>query len=515
MSESSTLAVQAAELEFKLAIAWQHQGQLARAAAGYRKAIALQPEYIPAYMELANLLETSGKLTEAIEVYRRAVECNPSDSGLRTKLTSLLCKQEKLTADPAVKTNSRQATAISSPTQRGQVLFYSDRPGIMGAEQINHLLMCGLVTAGYRVTCAQNKTVHHLITEREQLGIRHVWLAVDDVFDTKKSRALNDTSEPQAIVTAVKPDLIIFGDGCPLSSLTAKLVASRLGIPYIALVHCATPAWAKHFALYLEKLATAYEQAAAVIAVSQENLDLLRQLFGLPQSKGQVIYNGRPAAYFAPPSPATRQHFRQQFGIPSEAVVCFTSARMDFVKGYQHQIEAVKQLRQSDFWPRLYFVWAGAGSIESRLRAMAMKINADSHLKFLGERPDVAELLDVADMFILPSHWEGMPLSIMEAMAKGLPVMASAVSGVPEELGTTGKLLPNPELNTNATVEEMIATISLWATDSQLRQQIGRECKQRAEEKFRAERMLAEYVQLVDRTLPSLVSVRTVTEAVS
>ena len=92
MSESSTPVVQSAEIEFKLAIAWQHQGQLARAAAGYRKAIALQPEYVPAYMELADLLETSGKLPEAIAVYCRAVEYNPHDFGLQNKLTSLLRK---------------------------------------------------------------------------------------------------------------------------------------------------------------------------------------------------------------------------------------------------------------------------------------------------------------------------------------------------------------------------------------------------------------------------------------
>jgi glycosyltransferase involved in cell wall biosynthesis len=192
---------------------------------------------------------------------------------------------------------------------------------------------------------------------------------------------------------------------------------------------------------------------------------------------------------------------RQQLGIPSEAVVGFTSARMDFVKGYQHQIDAMKALRGSDIWPRLYFVWAGTGGFESRIRAMALEADVDDHIKFLGERADVAELLNVADMFILPSYFEGMPLSVMEAMAKGLPVMASAVSGVPEELGVTGKLLPNPELDSDDTLKQMVATIWSWTTDRQLRKEIGRQCKQRAENEFRMERMLTEYLRLVDRTL--------------
>lgn len=498
MSEPFSPTTRQAEVEFKMAIAWRQKGKFARATAGYQKAIALQPGYIPAYMELADLLETNGELEEAIAVYRRAIEHNPNELDLPNKLSRLLRKKERRTDPSPVHTSRQEPSRLPLADQRGHILFYSDRPGIMGAEQINHLLMCGLATSGYRVTCAQNKTSHYLITERESIGIRHAWLAMDDVYDVQNApRALNDYTEPQEILTSVRPDLVIFGDGCPLSSLTAKLVASRLGIPYIALVHCVTPAWAKHFALYLEKLAAAYEHAATVVAVSQENLDVLHQRFGLPQQKGQVIYNGRPATYFAAPDPMMRQQLRQQLGIPSEAIVCFTSARMDFVKGYQHQIEAIKQLRQSDIWLYLYFVWAGGGSIESRIRAMTLGVNVDGHIKFLGEREDVAELLNVADMFILPSHFEGMPLSIMEAMAKGLPVMATAVSGVPEELGTTGKLLPDPEINADATVEEMTTTIRLWATDEQLRQRIGCECKRRAEEEFRVERMLDEYLRIV------------------
>ena len=516
MSEPLPSTTRQAEVEFKMAVAWRKNGKFARAIAGYRKAIALQPEYIPAYMELADLLEANGELEEAIAVYRRAVECNPDEPDLPNKLARLLRKKERL-PDPSPVSTSRQEPPKLRPTdRRGHILFYSDCSGIMGAEQINHLVMRELVTSGYRVTCAQSKASHYLIAERESMGLRHVWLAADNVYDVKNApRQLNDFVEPRTILTSVSPDLVIFGDGCPLSNLTAKLVAIRLGIPYIALVHCVTPVWAKHFAPYLEKLVAAYEYAATVVTVSQENLDVLCRWFGLPSQKGQVVYNGRPAPFFTAPDPALHRQLRQQLGIPLESVVCFTSARMDFVKGYQHQIEAIKQLRQSDIWSRLYFVWAGGGSIESRIRAMTLGVNIDGHIKFLGERDDVAELLNVADMFILPSHFEGMPLSIMEAMAKGLPVMASAVSGVPEELGTTGKLLSNPELNPEATIEEMVTTIRLWATDDQLRQQIGRECKQRAEEKFRAERMAAEYVRIVDRTFLSWISSNAVTEAVS
>ena len=89
----------------------------------------------------------------------------------------------------------------------------------------------------------------------------------------------------------------------------------------------------------------------------------------------------------------------------------------------------------------------------------------------------------------------------MEAMAKGLPVMASAVSGVPEELGETGKLLPDPKLNPTGTIRELVKTIITWSESPQLRQLAGLGCKRRAEALFREERMLREYSETIERML--------------
>ncbi|MBE9037329.1 glycosyltransferase [aff. Roholtiella sp. LEGE 12411] len=94
-----------------------------------------------------------------------------------------------------------------------------------------------------------------------------------------------------------------------------------------------------------------------------------------------------------------------------------------------------------------------------------------------------------------------MPLCVMEAMAKGLPVIASAVSGIPEELGETGKLLTDPKIDPQATVQELVTTIEDWAINPQLRQSIGQACKQRAEELFREERMIKETVEVIEHAL--------------
>jgi hypothetical protein len=119
----------------------------------------------------------------------------------------------------------------------------------------------------------------------------------------------------------------------------------------------------------------------------------------------------------------------------------------------------------------------------------------------LGQRSDIPDLLTASDIFVFPSKAEGMPLSVMEAMAKGLPVIASAVSGIPEELGDTGKLLPDPNHDPQETVRELVDTLQAWAADHNLRTSVGQACHQRATQMFKEERMLAEHIALIEQAL--------------
>jgi glycosyltransferase involved in cell wall biosynthesis len=384
----------------------------------------------------------------------------------------------------------------------GRILFYSDCPEIYGAAQCNHALMCGLVASGYTVTCAQSAASHHLIQHRNRLGIQHLWLEDDNLYHpTKPARAFSNTAEAQRIFERAKPDLIIFGDGSPFSSLEAKQVAARLEIPYITLIHCVALDWAQKFASYLDRLPYLYEKARAVITVARENLELLRQQFKLPQNRGQVIYNGRPAQYFTEQNLEARDRLRQELNIPTEAVVCLTTARMENVKGYQYQLSAIQQLQDSEIWQQLYFIWVGTGTLLPRLQAVANELGVSEHIKFLGERSDIPDLLDAADIFILPSQFEGMPLAIMEAMAKGKPVIATAVSGIPEELGDTGKRLSDPNIAPQATIQELAATLQTWVGDVTLRHAIGQAGKERAKMLFTEERTIENYVTLIESTL--------------
>ena len=377
------------------------------------------------------------------------------------------------------------------------ILFYSDDHGLGGVAHYNHSILCGLAQKGDHVNSVQTQKNNPLIEQQQQLGIHHIWLS----YDTHKNfeLTLQETEEPEQIFSRVQPDLIIFSDSWPLANFAAKKVANRLGIPYIVVVGFVAPYPAATSPVSFDELERLYQDAKTVIAVSQENLRVLHECFRLPKNKGEVIYYGRPIQYFQPPLAENRDRLRQELQIPSEAVVCFTAARLDQFKGWNYQLQAIAQLKHSPQWENLYFVWAGTGELESPIKTALAQLQVTDHVKAIGRRWDIPELLDMADMFVLPSEYEGMPLAVMEAMAKRLPVIASAVSGIPEELGNTGKLLPDPKTDAQGTVQGLVTTLHQWAENPQLRKEIGLQCYQRACELFREERMIDETVQTIQR----------------
>ncbi|GAA6617111.1 CmcI family methyltransferase [Scytonema sp. NUACC26] len=381
------------------------------------------------------------------------------------------------------------------------ILLYSDDPGLGGVAHYNHTILCGLAALGYRLTCVQSKVPNPLIDEQKELGIQHIWIDFDTTQEP--NRTVNDGSHAYQIFEDTQPDLIIFSDTWPLANSGVKEVAIERGIPYMIVVGFVAPYPGGLPTVFLDKILRIYQVAKAVIAVSQENLSLLHQLFGLPRDQGQVIYYGRPPKYFVTPQKLVRDRLRQELDIPSDAVVCFTSARLEPIKGYQYQLAAIERLKNTKIWNSLYFVWAGGGKLEAELKEALAQLNIVEKVKILGQRWDIPDWLDASDIFVLTSLSEGMPLAVMEAMAKGLPVIASAVSGVPEELGDTGKLLPDPKINPEATVNELVETIQAWCANPELRDSIAKACKTRAEQLFKEELMIAETHQVIESILVS------------
>ncbi len=384
-----------------------------------------------------------------------------------------------------------------------KILLSTDDPGVGGVAQYNHSILCGLVRCGFTVTSIHPSPYHQaysqLVVDQQEMGVKHLWM--------ESSASSKDLDHLKFILRKEleETDLLICSNSNPFSNLLVKQIATEINVPYMIVEGLVEPHLASNFPEYLEQLFQYYTKARSVIAVSQNNLSLLHKFFKLPKNKGKVIHYGRPLNYFTPRDLSVNKHLRQDFDIPLDAVVCLTSARIEKRKGYHYQLEAIQQFMSTSVWDKLYFVWVGGGifdpQFEVQLQEKVKQLKINDKVKFLGQREDVSKLLNMADIFILPSELEGMPLSVMEAMSKGLPVIATAVSGIPEELGNTGKLITDPKHDPKATVRELVETIRSWATDLNLRETIGKACQQRAEKMFREEKMINETIQVVERAL--------------
>ncbi len=156
--------------------------------------------------------------------------------------------------------------------------------------------------------------------------------------------------------------------------------------------------------------------------------------YGVEPERARTVRNGIEVEAFAPDA-ARRARVRRRLAVPDAQAVLLFSGRLTAVKGVAVLLGALRRIAAP---PRVWI--AGDGPERARLEAQA----AGLPVTFLGWRDDVADLLRAADGLVLPSFHEGLPLAVLEGMAAGLPVLATAVAGTPEAVvhGETGFLVP-------------------------------------------------------------------------
>jgi len=193
------------------------------------------------------------------------------------------------------------------------------------------------------------------------------------------------------------------------------------------------------FYIILEKI-TANITDKIIALTEQEKNDHLH--FRIASGdKFSVVHSGIKLDKFSNLSadPAT---MRRKLGIAEGDLVVGTTGRLTPVKGHRHLIEAAGNI--VDARPNTTFVFLGDGELSDELKNMASRLGMKEKVKFLGWRPDVAEVMSVFDLFVLPSLNEGMGRVLVEAMALGKPIVASDVGGIPDLVvhGKNGCLVP-------------------------------------------------------------------------
>lgn len=205
---------------------------------------------------------------------------------------------------------------------------------------------------------------------------------------------------------------------------------------------------------------------------------------GFPAGKVSVIYNGIDVGVF--PGRELRGRMRHGLGLPDNAVVVGTVARLDPVKDLQTLIGAVAQSAAQR--SRLVLLVIGDGSERASLEAAARQSGAASSVRFVGHREDARDLLAACDLYANSSISEGISLTILEAMAAGLAVVATRVGGTPEIVDTTcGRLVPSRD------PRALADALTALAADAPLRELLGRQARVRVEQRFTLDRMVREY----------------------
>jgi glycosyltransferase involved in cell wall biosynthesis len=219
----------------------------------------------------------------------------------------------------------------------------------------------------------------------------------------------------------------------------------------------------------------------------------IRQV-GLPPAAVEVIYRGMPEDGLG----AEADHVeavRRELDTEHRYPVLLTVGRLVPQKGQRYLIEAMPEVLRAH--PRAQLLIVGMGFLEERLRAQVDALGLQSSVRFLGRREDVPALMGAADIFVFPSLFEGLGVSLLEACASGLPCVVSNVGPLPEviEDGATGVLVPPQEPRCLAD-----AIIRL-ACDRELMRRYGEAARARVRRTFQIDRSIAQLEELYERVL--------------
>ncbi|KGK85134.1 glycosyltransferase [Desulfosporosinus sp. HMP52] len=211
------------------------------------------------------------------------------------------------------------------------------------------------------------------------------------------------------------------------ANLLGRLSAKWLSLPCLTTVHSSLAhdylsPWSARIALGLDRLTLPL--TSGIITVS----DYLGREVELRGGRNlKTIYNGYSSISFNNPE-SDRLNFRKKWGIPQEALVLGTIGRLHPTKGQIHLIQAATQLLLK--FPNLHLLIIGDGPLRGDLASELERITIPH--TFTGYLPTAYQALPAMDLFVLPSISEGMGLVLLEAMQAGIPIVASAVGGIPE-----------------------------------------------------------------------------------
>ena len=379
-------------------------------------------------------------------------------------------------------------------TESMRVLAVINGLGTGGAERSLAEMLPGLEDAGIHVVVA--------CLYRRERGVEQNVLAGHDVRFIGSKRLPGRVGAIRRLIAAERPHILhttileshlagrIAGVGSRVTVLSSLVstpyVEARLGDPRLSaaklgLVRMADGWTARHMTHHFHAITHAVKKHA------QETLRI-------PRDRITVVKRGRDPKRLGEPSSVRRQQARRMLQISPDAEVLVCLGRQEFAKGHRYLLDAVSAL--AGHRPNLIALLAGRDGMESHvLRAERERSGLGDRFRFMGHREDAAELLAAADVFVFPSLFEGLGGSLIEAMALGLPIVATDIPAIREvvEEGANARLVSPASGTALARAVEAL----LDAPDQ--RRAFGARSRVIFEDQFTIERSTKEMIDLYSR----------------
>jgi glycosyltransferase involved in cell wall biosynthesis len=299
------------------------------------------------------------------------------------------------------------------------------------------------------------------------------------------------------LVKSLKPDVIVSFlpntnnlvlEAKKVSHFTIPVICSDRNYLSLELQTLPYPLW------YRSKIMRMYRLAALHVAVSKDAADDLRSRFHIPAKQIRTIYNGVDLIKIQNLSREEISPVHSE-AMKSDGVLRIVSVgRLTKQKGHEYLIRALNGVKARVRW-RLLLI--GGGEEESKLKDIARELGIAENIYFLGWQQNPYSLMARCDLFVLSSLWEGFPNVLLEAMALGLPVVATRCQSGPEEILDGGKYgMLVPPMNVPALGNAIISC----GTDSARREMMSQKSLERARE-FTLSKMVQNYNEVIQAVI--------------
>ena len=244
------------------------------------------------------------------------------------------------------------------------------------------------------------------------------------------------------IMRIYQPDIVhthLFSPG-----VLGRVVAKLAGVPVIIAHECGLTLWKKKWHIMYERWAIRFTDLRIAVSEAVRQNRITREKTA--SEKIVTIPNGVDTACFAS-SRWEKGNSRAELGLSRDSFCIGTVARLTKAKGLKYLLLAMKRVNESI--PDVTLLIVGDGPLREELEEYSRELGIDDAVIFTGYRNDVPRMLAAMDVFVLASVWEGMPVSLLEAMAMQKPVVATRVGGIPEVIQdrVDGILIPPTDAN--------------------------------------------------------------------